>query len=100
MGLRIYHRLGGWLDVLITRDDCQLVDITVHPPTVSNYGLVIATVPFLHKTPFHIEGLFRNWKALDRDTFREALLSIPAFADPTAFATPRLLTSSPSMSRP
>src|SRR6218665_930304 len=80
------HRRDGWLDVLITRDDCQLVDITVHPPTVSDHGLVIVTVLFLHKTPFHIEGLFRNWKALDRDTFLEALLSIPAFADPTAFA--------------
>ena len=80
------QRMGGWLDVLITRDDCQLVDITVHPPTVSDHGLVIATVPFLHETPFHVEGLFRNWKALDRNTFREALLSIPAFADPTAFA--------------
>src|SRR6218665_1500110 len=80
------QRMGGWLDVLITRDDCQLVDITVHPPTVSDHGLVIATVPFLHETPFHVEGLFRNWKALDRNTFREALLSTPAFADPTAFA--------------
>src|SRR6218665_4005654 len=48
------QRMGGWLDVLITPGDCQLVDTTVHPPTVSDHGLVIATVPFLHETPFHI----------------------------------------------
>jgi len=62
------------------------VDITVHPLTVSDHGLVIATVPFLHKTLIHVEGLLRNWRVLDRDAFREALLSIPAFADSTAFA--------------
>jgi exonuclease III len=78
------HRQGGWLDVLITRDDCQLTDIAVHPPTVSDHGIVIATVPFLHETPTLDERQLRNWKALDRDAFRQALLAIPVIADPAS----------------
>lgn len=49
--------------MLITRDDYQLVDITVHPPAVSNNDRVIASVPFLHETQIHVEVLLRNWKA-------------------------------------
>src|SRR6218665_4007367 len=39
------HRLGGWLDVIITRDDCALTDLQIFPPTISDHGLVMATIP-------------------------------------------------------
>src|SRR6218665_3900261 len=32
------HKLGGWLDVIVTRDDCQVTDVTVHPPILSDHG--------------------------------------------------------------
>src|SRR6218665_2395115 len=43
------HKLGGWLDVIITRDDCQVTDVTVHPPILSDHGLVMASIPFIYE---------------------------------------------------
>src|SRR6218665_1860223 len=39
------HKLGGWLDVIVTRNDCQVTDVTVHPPILSDHGLVMASIP-------------------------------------------------------
>ena len=38
------HRCDGWPDVILTRDDCSLVDLCIHPPTISDHGLVTATL--------------------------------------------------------
>lgn len=65
------HQLDGWLDVLIC------------PPTISDHGLVVATVLFLHHTPLHVDGQFQNWRKLDHAAFCVALLDIPAIANPS-----------------
>jgi hypothetical protein len=77
------HQGGGWLDVILTRDDCALVDLSVHPPTISDHGLVIASIPFLCETPSYFIRQVRNWRSFDRVAFRSALLDIPAVADPS-----------------
>ncbi|PGH39091.1 MAG: hypothetical protein CRN43_11265, partial [Candidatus Nephrothrix sp. EaCA] len=41
------HVSGGWLDVVVTRDDCRVSDVIVSPPTFSDHGPVVATIPFL-----------------------------------------------------
>src|SRR6218665_802610 len=41
------HRAGGWLDVIVTRDDTSPVDLEVFPPTISDHGLTTVTLPFL-----------------------------------------------------
>jgi len=45
------HRCGGWLDIILTRDDCSLVDFCIQLPTISDHGLVTATIPFLYDVP-------------------------------------------------
>src|SRR6218665_1844613 len=32
------HVSGGWLDVVVTRDDCRVSDVIVSPPTFSDHG--------------------------------------------------------------
>src|SRR6218665_72586 len=77
--LRVQHvtestqREGGWLDVIITRDDCALSDISIHPPTISDHGLVLATIPFLSDAPSNFIGRVRDWRRLDREAFKAAL---------------------------
>src|SRR6218665_982364 len=80
------HRSDGWLDVILTRDDCSLVDLCIHPPTISDHGLVVATIPFLHDAPSYLARQIRGWRNLDRDAFRSALLEVPAIADPSILA--------------
>ena len=77
------HRDGGWLDVIITRDDCVPTDIFVHPPTISDHGLVTATIPFLCVAPSYRTRQVRDWRNLDRTAFLSALLAIPAVSDPS-----------------
>src|SRR6218665_2277898 len=77
------QREGGWLDVIITRDDCALRDISIHPPTISDHGLVLATIPFLSDAPSYFISCVRDWRRLDREAFKAALLSIPAVVDPS-----------------
>jgi hypothetical protein len=43
-------------------------------------------VPFLHEAPLEIVRQVRSWRRLDRLAFREALLGIPAFADPSSLS--------------
>ena len=80
------HRSGGWLDVVITRDDCALTDLQISPPTISDHGLVTATIPFLHDAPSTIIKHVRGWRDLDRDAFKAALMEVPAVADPSTLA--------------
>ena len=60
------HRLGGWLDVIITRDDCALTDLQIFPPTISDHGLVLATIPYLLHAPSTFTRLIRGWRGLYR----------------------------------
>ena len=75
------HKDGGWLDAVITRDDCTPT-VTVYPPAFSDHGLVIASVPFLHETPIYAIRQIRGWRNLDRQAFLSSLLAVPAFSDP------------------
>src|SRR6218665_1231275 len=75
------HMAGGWLDVVLTRDDCIPTDVRVFPPTASDHGLVTATIPFLCDTPSYLIRQVRDWSNLDRAAFGSALLEIPAVAD-------------------
>src|SRR6218665_3999823 len=77
------HKADGWLDVVLTRDDCIPTDVRVYPPTASNHGLVTATIPFLCDTPSYLIRQVRDWSNLDRAAFGSALLEIPAVADPS-----------------
>ena len=75
------HHLGGWLDVIVTRDDCQVMDIDIHPPTISDHGLVIACIPFIIEPTLLITRQIRHWKSLDRDAFRATIQDCPLFKD-------------------
>src|SRR6218665_2742637 len=75
------HRGGGWLDVIITRDDCVPTDLCIHPPT--DHGIVEITIPFLHDAPSYLARQVRGWRNLDREAFRSALLDVPAIVDPS-----------------
>ena len=75
------HRGGGWLDVIITRDDCVPTDLCIHPPT--DHGIVEITIPFLHDAPSYHARQVRGWRNLDREAFRSALLDVPAIVDPS-----------------
>lgn len=33
------HRDGGWLDLVVTRDDCIMTNMTIDPLSVSDHGL-------------------------------------------------------------
>ena len=54
-----------------------------HPPTISNHGLVVASIPFLFEAPSYFVRQVRDWRSLDRAAFKSALLNIPAIADPS-----------------
>src|SRR6218665_1007406 len=82
------HKCGGWVDVMVTRYDCQVVDIHVQPPVLSDHGLVVATIPFIHQPAPYITRQIRHWKGLDRDAFADALRDHPLFSN--IEATPAL----------
>jgi len=76
------HKEGGWLDVVITRDDCTPT-VDVWPPVIlSDHGLVVAcNLPFVHETPVYALRQIRGWRHLDRQAFSTSLSSVPAFSD-------------------
>jgi len=78
------HWQGGWLNVIITRDDCTLSDLQVSPPTISDHGLIMAA--FLHDTPSTITKCIRRWRGLDWEAFRAALMKVPVIVDPSWLA--------------
>ena len=64
---------GGCLDLVITRDDCRPIAVTLEPPSISDHGLLMYHVPFLYAAPLVTEITFRGWKSLDREAFRQRL---------------------------
>jgi hypothetical protein len=67
------HTHGGWLDLVITRDDCGTIAVASEPPSISGHSLLMYHVPFLHSAPLVTEITFRGWKSLDREAFRQRL---------------------------
>ena len=75
------HTLGGWLDAVITRDDCLIPDLRVEPPSFSDHGLLLFTVPYLSSQPVCALRLSRGWKRLDRQAFCDGLRNSPLCGD-------------------
>src|SRR6218665_1712236 len=73
---------------MVTRDDCQVVDRHVQPPVLSDHGLIVATIPFIHQPALYITRQIRHWKSLERDAFADALRDHPLFSN--IEATPAL----------
>ena len=42
------HKLGGFLDVIITWSKCSLRDLRVGPPSISDYGPDMCSIPFAY----------------------------------------------------
>lgn len=53
--------LDGWLDVVITRDDCIISEVIIEPPVISDRCL-----PHLHTRPIYDLRHMLGWKNLDR----------------------------------
>src|SRR6218665_2113462 len=60
----------------------------VQPPVLSDHGLVVATIPFIHQPALYITTQISHWKSLDRDAFADALRDHPLFSN--IEATPAL----------
>src|SRR6218665_932902 len=75
------HKMGGWLDVVITRDDCTVSDLRVEPPFLSDHGLLLFNTPHLHAQPTYTIRSIRGWRNLDREAFNAALLNGPLCRD-------------------
>src|SRR6218665_3695453 len=76
------HLAGGWLDVIITRDDC-CPTVDVRPPALSDHGIVVASLPFLHERPVYALRQIRGWRHLDRRALASSISAVPAFSDPS-----------------
>ena len=68
------HVLGGYLDVVITGDDCQPTDIKVDDPGLSDHSLVRWRFNLrLSSVPVYEERERRLWRNFDIASFRAAL---------------------------
>lgn len=65
--------LRGWLDIIVTKYDCQVTVITTYLPTLSDHGLVVSTVLFHLRTPAPHYQRIRLWKSMDCSAFPTAL---------------------------
>ena len=69
------HKDGGTLDLVVTKADQVLEDLTVDPPgIISDHGLVSWQLRCTRLPPISLQREVRNWKKLDKDKFRAALL--------------------------
>src|SRR6218665_393822 len=72
---------GGWLDLVITSDEEQILNLHVQPPTISDHAFIKFVLPSIHMQPIHAIRRLRGWKAFDSQAFssalRDSLLSIP-----------------------
>ena len=79
--------MGGILDVIITRSDCAINELTVGPPSISDHGPVSCNLPSaLPGSPVFTSRLVRGWKKLDRDKFISAISSSPLCRDEDFYA--------------
>src|SRR5688572_11482496 len=79
------HLLGGWLDVIVTRDDCRVSDVTVFPPVLSDHGLVAASIfssTSLYFSPFVRSVTGKVLTVLHSVQHSELILSLLIFSRP------------------
>ena len=68
------HNKGGILDVVIIKMDLKLSTIFTYPPVVSDHGMVLVELNLLvNKSKVSVRKLIRNYRKMDKKTFREAL---------------------------
>ena len=81
------HSAGGILDVVITRSDCDINNLIVDPPTISDHGLITCTVPYAcPASPVFTSRRVRGWKKLDLEEFRTVLSEGPLCQDGEYYA--------------
>ena len=81
------HSAGRILDVVITRSDCQINNLIVDPPTISDHGLITCTVPYACPvSSVFTSWRVRGWKKLDREEFRAVLSDGPLCQDEEYYA--------------
>ena len=50
---------GGWLDLVITSDEEQILDLHVQPPTLSDHTFIKFVLPSIHMQPIHSIRMIR-----------------------------------------
>ena len=80
------HIKGHTLDLVITRDDCDVKDIRVYPPTISDHGLVSFVLPHLLSKPIYAVRQLRGWRSINLDRLRTLLVNSPLCQDPMNYA--------------
>ena len=66
------HRDGGTLDLVVTKAEYDVNDLTVDPPGIISDHSVIN---FHHQPPIVLEREARHWSKLNKEAFRSALLN-------------------------
>jgi len=88
------HIAGGTLDLVITRSDQAILNITVDPPNIiSDHSLIRWSLPFDRLCPLSVHKSSRNWKNVDRNQFRATLHQSP-LCSPDTFLSSRLMNYS------
>jgi len=77
------HKLGGFLDLVITADNEQVRDLKVQPPTISDHAYIQFWLPHLHSQPLHAIRKTRGWRSLDRRMLSDALRSSQLSSSPS-----------------
>ena len=73
--------------MIVTTDDCQVMDIDIHPPIISDHGLVIASIAFILEQPLLITRRIRHWKNLNPAAFGATIQDHPLFKDVESIPT-------------
>ena len=75
MPLTSTHRGGGTLDLVVTKSDQVLEEMTIYPPSIiSDHSIISWRCPLLTQLKIVMNREVRGWTKLDRDSFRSALL--------------------------
>ena len=74
------------LDVFITSKSNPLKSLVVHPPDVSDHSLIIADLPIIRSKPPAHYATVRGWKKMDREKFRQDLVSSCLCSDPDVWS--------------
>ena len=69
------HDQGGLLDVVVTRDDLPAPSVDIVDVGLSDHRLLRWQVPMSRPSPVYNATVVRPWRLLDRDLFRQELMS-------------------------
>jgi hypothetical protein len=81
------HTLGHTLDLVITRRETVIVSKRINPPFYSDHGLVLCNFLLMSLANItHRTVRVRNWKHLDRESFRQCIRASALFGNTNAYA--------------